>query len=211
MEADREEAWKESRPGFYRCIMSTSTDLITVFASSVSLSLFLSRIMLVCAFDTRQPPFSSSPNRSVKSEKRGAIDDLESKCGVWTQLFAYLFRGRARGNDESDDIEERFALVAKIHREKVSIDSRVYTWRDFLARDGPLALVCSEFYRRFQFFASIDFCLELFFFSIFIELVYRVWTMFGIVVKEIYFLLFFFFLRDEELLWILFFFQLLLN
>lgn len=41
------------------------------------------------------------------------------------------------GNDKSGDIEERF--VAKIHRGKVSIDSRVYIrGRDFLARDGPL-------------------------------------------------------------------------
>lgn len=115
----------------------------------------------------------------------------------WTQLFAYLF---------ADGMRQRWnrrywrALVAKIHREKVSIDSRVYTGaRDFLARDGPWRSFVPNFIGVSSFLPRLIFVWNSFFFSTSIELVYRVWTMFGIVVKEIYFLFFFFFLRDEEL------------
>lgn len=115
-----------------------------------------------------QPPLSSSPSpksAGQKWEAWGAIDDLGSKCGVSVERNYLHIYSRTGHNDETGDIEERFALVAKIHREKKfrSI-AGIYTWDFLTAERWAVALVCSEFYRRFQFFASIDFCLELFFF-----------------------------------------------
>lgn len=168
----------------------------------VSLSLFLSHNARLCFRHTRTLSSSPSPNRSVKSEKRGTIDDLESKCGVSVERnYLHIYSRTARGNDETGDIEERFALVAKIHREKVSIDSRVYTWRERFSRERwAVALVCSEFYRRFQFFASIDFCLKLFFFFnlywVSISSMNDVWYCCE---RNLFPFFFFFFLRDEEL------------
>lgn len=156
--------------------------------------------MLVCAFDTTTPLLLALPEigrSKVRSVRRDRWLGKQVRSFGWTQLFAYLFAdGAQRWN-------RRYWRAFRPRREnpqreKVSIDCRdIYVGFSHGER-WAVALVCSEFYRRFQFFASIDFCLELFFFSTSIELVYRVWTMFGIVVKEIYFV-FFFFLRDEEL------------
>lgn len=145
--------------------MSTSTGLITVFASSLFLS--LSHIMLVYAFDTREPS-PPRPPRIGRSKVRSVARSMTWKASAEFRLNAIIcifIRGRHAATMKPAILKSVSTLVAKIHREKVSIDSRVYTWRERFSRERwAVALVCSEFYRRFQFFASIDFCLKLFFF-----------------------------------------------
>lgn len=118
----------------------------------------------------------------------------------WTQLFAYLFADgtRQRWN-------RRYWRAFRPRREnpqRKSFDrfQGIY-WRERFSRERwAVALVCSEFYRRFQFFASIDFCLKFFFFFnlywVSISSMNDVWYCCE---KNLFPFFFFFFLRDEEL------------
>lgn len=122
--------------------------------------------MLVCAFDTTTPLLLALPEigrSKVRSVRRDRWLGKQVRSFGWTQLFAYLFAdGAQRWN-------RRYWRAFRPRREnpqreKVSIDCRdIYVGFSHGER-WAVALVCSEFYRRFQFFASIDFCLELFFF-----------------------------------------------
>lgn len=118
----------------------------------------------------------------------------------WTQLFAYLFADgtRQRWN-------RRYWRAFRPRREnpqRKSFDrfQGIYLAREIFSREMGRGARLFRILSAFPVFCLDWFLFEtLFFFSTSIELVYRVWTMFGIVVKEIYFLFSFFFLRDEEL------------
>lgn len=114
----------------------------------------------------------------------------------WTQLFAYLFADgtRQRWN-------RRYWRAFRPRREnpqRKSFDrfQGIYLAREIFSREMGRGARLFRILSAFPVFCLDWFLFEtLFFFSTSIELVYRVWTMFGIVVKEIYFLFSFFFKR----------------
>lgn len=168
----------------------------------LSFSLSLSHNARLCFRHTRTLSSSPSPNRSVKSEKRGTIDDLESKCGVSVERnYLHIYSRTARGNDETGDIEERFH-PRRENPQRKSFDrfQGIYLAREIFSREMGRGARLFRILSAFPVFCLDWFLFEtLFFFNLYWVSISSMNDVWYCCERNLFPFFFFFFLRDEEL------------